>query len=134
MGDTDERQTEVNALCERLEQAQLPEEVRKEVERELERLAHLPPGAAEYGVASTYLDWILNLPWQVSTEDNLDIGHARQVLDEDHFDLDRVKDRILDYLAVRRLKPQAKGPLLCFVGAPGGKDEPGAEYRTGTQA
>jgi ATP-dependent Lon protease len=119
LGETDERQTEVNALRERLQQAQLPEEARKEAERELERLARMPPGAAEYVVASTYLDWVLDLPWQVSTEDNLEIEHARQVLDEDHYDLDRVKDRILDYLAVRRLKPQAKGPLLCFVGPPG---------------
>jgi ATP-dependent Lon protease len=119
LGETDERQAEVNALRAQLDQAQLPEEVRKEAERELERLARMPPGAPEYVAASTYLDWILNLPWQVSTEDNLDIGHAREVLDEDHYDLDRVKDRILEYLAVRKLKPQAKGPLLCFVGPPG---------------
>ena len=119
LGETDERQAEVNALRERLQQAQLPEEARKEAERELERLARMPPGAAEYVVASTYLDWILDLPWQVSTEDNLAMGHARQVLDEDHYDLERVKDRILEYLAVRTLKPQAKGPLLCFVGPPG---------------
>jgi ATP-dependent Lon protease len=119
LGETDERQAEVNALRERLQQAQLPEEARKEAERELERLARMPPGAPEYVVASTYLDWVLDLPWQVSTEDNLDIRHARQVLDEDHYDLDRVKDRILEYLAVRTLKPQAKGPLLCFVGPPG---------------
>jgi ATP-dependent Lon protease len=119
LGETDERQTEVNALRERLEQAQLPEEARKEAERELERLARMPPGAPEYVVARTYLDWILDLPWQASTEDNLDIGHARQVLDEDHYDLDRVKDRILEYLAVRALKPEAEGPLLCFVGPPG---------------
>jgi ATP-dependent Lon protease len=119
LGDTDERQAEVNILRERLQQAQLPEEARKEAERELERLAHMPPGAAEYVVARTYLDWILDLPWQVSTDDNLDIRHAQQVLDEDHYDLDRVKERILEYLAVRALKPQAKGPLLCFVGPPG---------------
>jgi ATP-dependent Lon protease len=119
LGETDERQAEVNALRERLQQAQLPEEARKEAERELERLARMPPGAAEYVVASTYLDWILNLPWQVSTKDKLNIGHARQVLDEDHYDLERVKERILEYLAVRTLKPQAKGPLLCFVGPPG---------------
>jgi ATP-dependent Lon protease len=119
LGETDERQAEVNALRERLQRAQLPEEARKEAERELERLARIPPGAPEYVVASTYLDWILDLPWEASTEDNLDIGHARQVLDEDHYDLDRVKDRILEYLAMRALKPQAKGPLLCFVGPPG---------------
>jgi ATP-dependent Lon protease len=119
LGETDERQAEVNTLRERLQAAQLPEEVRKEAERELERLARMPPGAPEYVVARTYLDWILGLPWHVSTEDNLDIRHARQVLDEDHFDLERVKDRILEYLAVRTLKPQAKGPLLCFVGPPG---------------
>ena len=119
LGETDERQAEVNILRERLQQAQLPEEVHTEAERELERLAHMPPGAAEYVVARTYLDWILDLPWQVSTEDNLDLRHAQQVLDEDHYDLERVKERILEYLAVRALKPQAKGPLLCFVGPPG---------------
>ena len=119
LGETDERQAEVNGLRERLQQAQLPEEARQEAERELERLARMPPGAAEYVVASTYLDWILDLPWQVSMEDNLDIAHAARVLDEDHYDLERVKERILEYLAVRRLKPQAKGPLLCFAGPPG---------------
>jgi ATP-dependent Lon protease len=119
LGETDERQAEIAALRERLQKLQLPEEARQEAERELERLARMPPGAPEYVVARTYLDWILELPWQVSTEDKLDITHARQVLDEDHYDLERVKDRILEYLAVRRLKPQAKGPLLCFVGPPG---------------
>ena len=131
LGDTDERLAEVNALRERLEQAQLPEEARKEAERELERLAHMPPGAAEYVVARTYLDWILDLPWQVSTEDNLDLRHAQQVLDEDHYDLERVKERILEYLAVRALRPQAKGPLSVLCGSAGRRqDEPGAKYRT----
>lgn len=119
LGETDERQAEVQALRERLQQAQLPKEARKEAERELERVARMPPGAPEYVVARTYLDWLLDLPWQVSTADKLDFKQARQVLDEDHYDLERVKDRILEYLAVRTLKPDAKGPLLCFVGPPG---------------
>jgi ATP-dependent Lon protease len=119
LGETDERQAEMQALRERLQHAQLPEEARKEAERELERLARMPPGASEYVVARTYLDWILDLPWQINTADKLDIKQARQVLDEDHYDLERIKDRILEYLAVRTLKPDAKGPLLCFVGPPG---------------
>jgi len=119
LGETDERQAEMQALRERLQHAQLPEEARKEAERELERLARMLPGAPEYVVARTYLDWILDLPWQVSTADKLDIKQARQVLDEDHYDIERIKDRILEYLAVRTLKPDAKGPLLCFVGPPG---------------
>src|SRR4029079_7398813 len=78
-----------------------------------------PPAAAEYGVIRTYLEWIIELPWGVATEDNLDIAHAREVLDADHYDLEKVKDRILEYLAVRRLNPGSHGPILCFVGPPG---------------
>jgi ATP-dependent Lon protease len=118
LGDTDERLAEVNALRERLEQAQLPEEARKEAERELERLAHMPP--AQRNTLSPAPIWTgFSISWQVSTEDTLDLRHAQQVLDEDHYDLERVKERILEYLAVRALRPQAKGPLLCFVGPPG---------------
>ena len=119
LGEADEQQAEINELRERLEQAGLPEEAQKAAERELSRLEKLPPVAAEYGVIRTYLEWLVDLPWSKETEDNLDIGHAREVLDEDHYDLDEVKDRILEYLAVRKLNPESPGPILCFVGPPG---------------
>jgi ATP-dependent Lon protease len=119
LGEGDEQQAEVNELRERLEEASLPEEAHKQAERELGRLEKLPPAAAEYGVIRTYLEWILDLPWNEETEDNLDIPHAREVLDEDHYDLEEVKDRILEYLAVRKLNPESPGPILCFVGPPG---------------
>ena len=119
LGEGDEQQAEINELRERIEQAGLPEEAQKAAERELSRLEKLPPVAAEYGVIRTYLEWLVDLPWSKSTEDNLDIGHAREVLDEDHYDLEEVKDRILEYLAVRKLNPESPGPILCFVGPPG---------------
>src|SRR5205823_2552029 len=97
----------------------LPEEAHKAADRELGRLEKLPPAAAEYGVIRTYLDWILSLPWTESTEDNLDLEHAREILDEDHYDLEKVKERILEYLAVSKLKNDLSGPILCFVGPPG---------------
>ncbi len=119
LGEGDEQQAEINELRERLEQAGLPEDAQKAAERELSRLEKLPPVAAEYGVIRTYLEWLVDLPWSKLTEDNLDIGHARDVLDEDHYDLEEVKDRILEYLAVRKLNPESPGPILCFVGPPG---------------
>jgi ATP-dependent Lon protease len=119
LGEGDEQQAEINELRERIEQANLPEDARKQADRELGRLERLPPAAAEYGVIRTYLDWLVDLPWSVTTEDNLDIAHAREVLDADHYDLERVKDRILEYLAVRKLNPSSPGPILCFVGPPG---------------
>jgi ATP-dependent Lon protease len=119
LGEADEQQAELNELRERIEEAQLPEEAQKAAERELSRLEKLPPVAAEYGVIRTYLEWLVDLPWSKETEDNLDIGHAREVLDEDHYDLEEVKDRILEYLAVRKLNPDSPGPILCFVGPPG---------------
>ena len=93
--------------------------MRRQADRELRRLESLPPQAAEHGVIRTYLEWIASLPWDTSTEDNLDLAHAREVLDEDHYDIEQVKDRILEFLAVRRLKPDARGSILCFVGPPG---------------
>jgi ATP-dependent Lon protease len=119
LGEEDEQQAELNELRQRIEEAKLPEEAQKSAERELSRLEKLPPVAAEYGVIRTYLEWLVDLPWSKETEDNLDIGHAREVLDEDHYDLEEVKDRILEYLAVRKLNPDSPGPILCFVGPPG---------------
>ncbi len=119
LGEGDDQQAEVKELRERLAALELPEDVRKAAERELSRLEKLPPAAAEYGVIRTYLDWILTLPWDKTTEDNLDLEQARRILDEDHFDLDKVKDRIVEYLAVSKLKGDVAGPILCFVGPPG---------------
>ncbi len=93
--------------------------MRKAADRELGRLEKLPPAAAEYGVIRTYLEWILTLPWRTYTEDNLDLDHAREVLDADHFDLEKVKDRIIEYLAVAKLRNEISGQILCFVGPPG---------------
>ncbi|MBI4287572.1 MAG: endopeptidase La [Chloroflexi bacterium] len=119
LGETDERTVEINELKEKIEKAGMPDEARKEAERELDRLTKMPPQAAEYSVARTYLDWITSLPWSTRTEDKLDVEQAARVLDEDHYDLDKVKNRILEYLAVRKLNPEKKGPILCFVGPPG---------------
>jgi ATP-dependent Lon protease len=136
LGEGDEQQIEVEEFREKIEQSGMPEEAEKEARRELDRLSKLPTAAAEYGVIRTYLDWLTSLPWTTSTEDNLDIPHARQVLDEDHYDLDDIKDRILEYLAVRKLRlerseeraqeevtdtirREREGVILCFVGPPG---------------
>jgi ATP-dependent Lon protease len=119
LGEGDPEQAELQELRERVEQAELPEEARKAVDRELGRLERLPSASAEYGVIRTYLDWILSLPWSKTTEDNLDLVRARQVLDEDHYDLDKVKDRIIESLAVAKLKNDVSGSILCFVGPPG---------------
>jgi ATP-dependent Lon protease len=119
LGEGDEQQAEINELRERLEAAELPEHALKAAERELSRLERLPSAAAEYGVIRTYLEWLVELPWSNRTQDDLDIAHAREVLDADHYDLEKVKDRILEYLAVRSLNPDSHGPILCFVGPPG---------------
>jgi ATP-dependent Lon protease len=120
LGEADPDQAEIAELREQLEAlGELPEEVQKAAERELGRLDKLPPAAAEYGVIRTYLEWILTLPWARYTEDNLDLEHARAVLDDDHFDLAKVKDRIIEYLAVARLRNEISGQILCFVGPPG---------------
>ncbi len=119
LGIGDERSAEINELRKAIEEAKMPEQAYKEAMRELDRLAKMQPGAAEYTVSRTYIDWLVSLPWSISTEDNLDIEAARRVLDEDHYDLEKVKERILEYLAVRKLKPDSKGPILCFVGPPG---------------
>ncbi len=134
LGESDETEAEVEEYRRRIAEAQLPEEAEKEALRELKRMEKMPPQAAEYSVIKTYLDWLLELPWHTLTEDNLDIEHARQVLDEDHYDLQKVKDRILEFLAVRKLVQErgieapeghegelheAMGAILCFVGPPG---------------
>jgi ATP-dependent Lon protease len=119
LGEKDGEKAEVEMLRERFEKANLPEEARKEVERELGRLERLPAGAPDYHVTRTYLEFVLDLPWNHTTEDNLDIGHARQVLDEDHFGLKEIKERILEHLSVLKRNPDAKAPILCLVGAPG---------------
>ena len=119
LGEGDADQAEINELRSRLAELNLPEDARKAAERELGRLERLPSAAAEYGVIRTYLDWLVSLPWNQTTEDNLDLPHARRILDEDHFDLEKVKDRILEHLAVSKLKNDLSGPILCFVGPPG---------------
>ena len=119
LGEGDPEQAELRELRERVEQADLPEETRKALERELARLERLPSASAEYGVIRTYVDWILSLPWSTMTEDNLDLERARTILDEDHYDLDKVKERIIESLAVAKLKGDVSGSILCFVGPPG---------------
>jgi len=119
LGEADEVQAEVNELRAQLAAIELPAEVRKQADRELARLERLQPAMAEYGVVRNYLEWIASLPWDKSTEDNLDLAHARTVLDEDHYDIEQVKDRILEFLAVRSLNPDAPGSILLFVGPPG---------------
>jgi ATP-dependent Lon protease len=120
LGEVDEQQAEAQELRQMLDEAGLPEHARKQAERELERFERLPPQSAEHGVIRSYLEWIASLPWSKSTEDHLDLAEARNVLDRDHYDIDKVKDRILEFLAVRKLKPDAGGSsILCFVGPPG---------------
>ncbi len=119
LGEKGGEQAEAELLRERLDKADLPEEVRKEAERELSRLEKLPQQAPDYHVIRTYLEYVLELPWRKHTDDNLDIANARQVLDEDHFNLKDVKERILEQLGVLKLNPEAKAPILCLVGPPG---------------
>ena len=119
LGEKDEAAVEIEDYRAKIDEKNLPEDARKEAERELNRLSRMHPSSAEYTVASTYLDWLTVLPWHESTEDNLDIKKARIILDKDHFGLDKAKKRILEYLAVRKLKPESKGPILCFAGPPG---------------
>jgi len=119
LGETDESQVEIEEYRTKIAEKNLPQEARKEAERELDRLSRMHPSSAEYTVASTYLDWITALPWHERTEDNVDIKKARKILDDDHYGLEKPKRRIIEYLAVRKLKPESKGPILCFAGPPG---------------
>jgi ATP-dependent Lon protease len=119
LGEKNPQEEAVQALRKRFEEADLPEYVRTEVERELGRLEGMTPASPEYQVTRSYLELVLELPWKARTEDKLDLARARQVLDEDHFGLQEIKERILEYLAVMKLNPEAQAPILCFVGAPG---------------
>lgn len=119
LGEGDEQAEEINELKKQIEKAKMPLEVRREAEKQLKRLEQMHPEASESSLVRTYLDWLVELPWSKRTKDNLDIQKAKQVLDEDHYDLEKVKERILEYLAVNKLKRKIKGPILCFVGPPG---------------
>ena len=119
LGEGDETRREIEELQARIEKAQMPPEVRKEADRELSRLSRMPPQAAEYTVSRTYLEWLCDMPWAVTTDDDLDPKHAREVLDEDHYGLEKIKEPITESLAVRRYKTDARTPILCFVGPPG---------------
>lgn len=119
LGDIDEKTQEINELREKIKKAKMPPDVEKEANKQLNRLEQMHPESAEATIVRTYLDWLVELPWSISTVDNLDIKKAKQVLDEDHYDLEKVKERILEYLGVRKLKEKMKGPILCFVGPPG---------------
>ena len=119
LGEGDEGQRDIEELREKIEAAGMPEETKKEALKELNRLARMSPMAADYSLTRNYIEWLAVLPWAKSTGGTIDLVVAKDVLDEDHYELRKVKDRILDYLAVRRLKPDMKGPILCFVGPPG---------------
>jgi ATP-dependent Lon protease len=119
LGEVDERAREIKQYRKKIRQAQMPKEVQKEAFRELERLEQMHPDAADASIIRTYLDWLVEMPWATSTVDNLDIQKAKAVLEEDHYDLEKVKERILEYLSVHKLKKKMKGPILCFIGPPG---------------
>ncbi len=119
LGEVDPQQAETNELRSKIEEAKMPEEVRKAADRELDRLSKVPQASPEYSVIRTYLDWLVQLPWDNETADHIDIKKAREILDEDHYDLEKIKDRIIEYLAVGKLKKKLTGPILCFVGPPG---------------
>ncbi len=119
LGDIDERAEEMREYQAKVDKAKMPEKVQKEAEKQLRRLQKMHPDSAEGATIRTYLDWLVELPWSKSTKDHLDIKKAEQVLNEDHYDLEKIKERILEYLSVRKLKARMKGPILCFIGPPG---------------
>ena len=119
LGEVDPQQAETNELRSKIEEAKMPEDVKKAADRELDRLSKVPQASPEYSVIRTYLDWLVQLPWNAETADHIDIKKAREILDEDHYDLEKIKDRIVEYLAVGKLKKKLTGPILCFVGPPG---------------
>ena len=119
LGETDPQQAEANELRQKIDEAKMPEDARKAADRELDRLSKVPQASPEYSVIRTYLDWLVQMPWSKLTTDQIDIRNARTILDADHYDLDKVKDRIIEYLAVGKLRKRMTGPILCFVGPPG---------------
>jgi ATP-dependent Lon protease len=119
LGEVDERTDEIKTLHQKIKKAKMPKEVEKEARRELERLEQMHPDAAEASMVRTYLDWLIDMPWSKVTTDNIDLHKAKKVLDEDHYNLEKVKERILEYLSVHKLKKMMKGPILCFIGPPG---------------
>ncbi|MCK4940644.1 LON peptidase substrate-binding domain-containing protein, partial [candidate division WOR-3 bacterium] len=119
LGETDEHAREMEELRTKISDAKMPDRANKVALKELDRLAKMPPQAAEYTVSRTYIDWLISLPWSAATQDNLNIKRAQKILDEDHYDLEKVKARILEYLAVKKLKPDSKGTIICFIGPPG---------------
>jgi len=119
LGESDDNQREIEELRQKVEASGMPEEARKEADRELGRLSRMSPAAAEYTVSRSYLDWLVALPWSVLSTERIDLHKAKDVLNRDHYDLDKIKERILEYLAVIELKPGGKAPILCFVGPPG---------------
>jgi len=119
LGEVDPQQAEANELRQKIEEAKMPEDARKAADRELDRISKVPQASPEYSVIRTYLDWLVQLPWGIETTDHFDIKRARAILDEDHYDLDKIKDRIIEYLAVGKMKKRLTGPILCFVGPPG---------------
>ena len=119
LGDIDDSEGEIQEYRDHVEKIGLPDAARKEFDTQLRRLTTMHPDSAEASVVRTWLDWMTTLPWQTATDDTIDIAAARRILDEDHYDLDRVKQRIVEFLAVRQLQPESKGPILCFVGPPG---------------
>ena len=119
LGEEDQEAEEIEELAKAINGAKMPEEVKKHAKKELKRLERMPEAAGEYSMLRTYLDWLIELPWAKESEDRIDIAGARRVLDEDHYDLEKIKRRILEYLAVRKLNPSGKSPILCFVGPPG---------------
>jgi len=119
LGEADEVTSEINELKKKIKKAKMPKKAEETAYKELDRMAKMQPGFAEYTVIRTYVEWLIDLPWSIETKDSLDINHVQKVLNKDHYDLDKIKDRIIEFLSVRKLKSDLKGPILCFVGPPG---------------
>lgn len=130
LGDFDDSSSEAAELAEKIENAKMPEEVKTHALKELNRFRNMSESSGEYSMLHTYLEWLTELPWAISSEDRTDIAEARKILDEDHYGLEKVKKRILEFLAVHKLNPEGKSPLLCFIGPTGGRQNLiGTKYR-----